>query len=666
MPKRPVALVFDPLSWKTSRSHDIERKILAGRGVELIVPDSPEERDRLMPEATVLVSAGLEAVSESDIASLSSCVGIVAALAGIDHIDTRAADRAGLVVRNVTVSTEEVADHAMALVLAATRHLPQYQAAVDRRDWRYLDLPGELGVRRLRGQVMGIVGPGRIGRAVAERAAAFGFEIVAAGRQPDGPGPRRVDLNELWSESDVIVVCAAATEETHHLIDRAAFSRMKRGVVLVNVARGSLIDESALVEALDSGIVRTAALDVRESEPPPSPDPLAGRPDVISTPHIGGASKEASRALREGTAAQVIDVLESTGHLERTAEPDDTVAGFHHLDEMEAVARTRLSANTYNYVAGGAGDESTIRHNRESLDRLRLLPRVMRNMNDVSLETTALGTKLAFPLLAAPSAVQRLAHPDGEIATARAVRDAGLAMVLSMNASTPVEEVAATGVDFMMQLYLSRDREHDRGIIERAEAAGARALVLTVDHAGMPVRLRELADPLVLPPEVKFAHLSEKRDTRGPDRDLTWDDIGWLRGISTIPVVVKGVLHPDDARLAVESGVDGVIVSNHGGRQLEGVVSSYEMLQSVLEAVDGRVDVLVDGGIRSGADLLKALALGARAALVGRPIWWGLAAAGEKGVSRVFEILRRDLDAAVRLCGVTDIGSVGPHLLKST
>lgn len=678
MSDTPIALVFDPLSWVTEITHDIERAALAERGVKLIVPDSTEERDGLMGEATILISAGIEAVSEEDIASLSTCVGIVVALAGMEHIDLAAAEAAGIPVMNVTVSTDEVADHAMALVLSAVRHLPEFTAAAAQRPWRSLDLPTELGVRRLRGQVMGIVGPGRIGRAVGRRARAFGFETIASRRSatgshpgtvsPDMDGLELVEFDELCERSDVIVVCATANESTQHLLGHDAFARMKPGVVVVNVARGSLIDEGALADALDGGIVRMAALDVRETEPPePGSDRLGGHPSVLQTPHVAGGCLEGRVDLRRATAQQAIRFLEEAGRLSpeapETADAPIDVEQFHYLDEMEEVARTRLPEATYGYVAGGAGFESTVKRNRESLDDLLFRPRVMQEMENISMGTNVLGTDVSMPLIVAPSAVQRMAHPDGELATARAVKAAGLAMILSMNSSTTVEDVAAQGVDFMMQLYVSRDREHMRGIIERAENAGARALVLTVDHAGMPVRLRELRRPLVVPPEVKFVHLAEDPTKRGLNRDLTWTDVGWLRSISSLPVVLKGVLHPEDARIAVENGVDGLIVSNHGGRQLESVVSAYDMIESILEVVDGRTEVLVDGGIRSGTDVLKAAALGARAAMIGRPIWWGLATAGQAGVSRVLEIIRRDLDAAMRLCGVRDVASIPPNLI---
>ena len=339
------------------------------------------------------------------------------------------------------------------------------------------------------------------------------------------------------------------------------------------------------------------------------------------------------------------------------------MAGFHHVDEFEPVARRRLPESTFGYVAGGAGLERSVQRNRESLDALRLVPRVLRDVREVDPSISLLGKKSRFPLLVAPSAVQRLAHPDGELATARAVRAAGLTMILSMNASTTMEEVGAEGAQFWMQLYFSPDRGHMEAVVHRAEEAGAGALCITVDHAGMPTRIRELHRPLVVPPEVQFVHLDSDPAKRSIDRSLTWEVIDWLREVSTLPIVLKGVLHPEDGRRAAEIGVDAVIVSNHGGRQLDGTVSPYDVLVPFLEAVDGRMEVYADGGIRSGTDLLKVLALGAHAGLIGRPIWWGLAAGGEAGVARVLELVTTEFTETMRLCGTAEVAAIDRELL---
>ncbi|MFP5331394.1 MAG: alpha-hydroxy acid oxidase [Acidimicrobiia bacterium] len=345
--------------------------------------------------------------------------------------------------------------------------------------------------------------------------------------------------------------------------------------------------------------------------------------------------------------------------------PTVDVSSLHHVDEFEAIARSVLPPDIYGYVAGGAGTERTVARNRLALDRMLLLPRVMRDMRTIDTRTTVLGSTVDHPLLLAPSAMQRLAHPEGEIATARAARDRGLVMVLSMNSSTTVEEVCAVGSECWMQLYVSNDRGHVETIVERAVGAGVRALCVTVDHAGMPTRLRELERPLVIPPDLHFVHLAADLSGRGVDRSFDWKSLDWLRGISDIPIVLKGVLHPEDARIAVDSGVDGIVVSNHGGRQLDGAVAPYDVLPAVLDIVGDSAEVYADGGIRSGSDLLKVLALGARAGLIGRPVWWGLATAGEEGVGRVLDIILDDFTEAMRLCGVRDIHEVSRDLLWS-
>lgn len=679
MSDRPLAVVYDPLSRVTDFSYDIEEALLAERGVDLIVARDVEDANKHLPEARIVISSGLESIGAEQIKRMSSCLGIVAAQAGLDHIDINAAADAGIEVVNVHASTEEVADHALALTLAALRRIVDFHHAADRREWDSLNVANRQDLRRLRGQVMGIIGPGRIGSAVAARAQAFGFRLIATGRRrrpaphpgtvgPDHPEAiAHVPLEELLTVSDVIVVCADANPSSVRLLGPDAFRRMKPGVVIVNVARGSLIDESALADALDRGVVSMAALDVRDPEPPdPGRDRLTGHPRVIQTPHVGGASDGSAEDLHRLTAEQVLEILEHHGLVEPTGPLDvqeTDLSAIHHLDQLEGIAKEKLSPATFGYVAGGAGQERAVRNNRDGLDRISIVPRVMRDVADVSTTTTVLGSTTSYPLIVAPSAVQRLSHPDGELATACATRDAGLTMVLSMNASTTMEDVSATGVDYWMQLYVSPDRGHMRGIVERASDAGAKALCITVDHAGMPTRLRELHRPLVVPPDVQFVHLDPDPSKRGIDRTVDWGVVEWMRGVSDLPLLLKGVLHPEDGRLAAEAGVDGVIVSNHGGRQLDGAVSAYDVLIPLLEAVDGRAEVFADGGIRSGNDLFKVLALGARAGLIGRPVWWGLTAAGRQGVTRVLELLTTEFEETMRLCGARTLDEIDRDML---
>ncbi len=335
--------------------------------------------------------------------------------------------------------------------------------------------------------------------------------------------------------------------------------------------------------------------------------------------------------------------------------------------EAERRARDVLDPVHFDFLAGGAGAERTLTDNEAAFARRRLLPRVLRGPGGVDLATTLLGTTLRSPVLVAPTAFHRLAHPDGEVATAAGVAAAGSLLTLSMMATTAVEQVTAVGAPVWFQLYVQPDRDLTVRLVRRAEAAGCRALVLTVDS---PVRGRHTRDArhgfTDLPPGMACENL------RGPDgavRDLVVDpDLGWdavdrLREVTTLPVVLKGVLHPEDARLAVEHGVDGVVVSNHGGRQLDGAVSTLDALPGVVAAVGRRVPVLLDGGVRSGGDALVALALGADAVMLGRPVLWGLALAGADGVRAHLEAVADELAHAMALVGAHRPDELTPDLV---
>lgn len=307
------------------------------------------------------------------------------------------------------------------------------------------------------------------------------------------------------------------------------------------------------------------------------------------------------------------------------------------------------------FFDGGAGQERTLRANLAAFERLRVVPRVLRATGDRDLRTTLFGLELATPVLVAPTAFHKLAHPDGEAATARGTAEAGSLMVVSMAATMGVEEIAASGGPLWFQLYPQPDLAFTEAVIKRAEAAGCRALVVTADSPVFGRRERDLRNGFLdLPAGLACQNL---RDDTGVvrsiamDATLGWDRIGWLRGVTGLPIVLKGVLHPADARLAVEHGVDGVIVSNHGGRQLDGAVATIDALPAVADAVDGRVPVLLDGGIRRGIDVLIALALGATAVLVGRPVVHALAAGGAVGVRNELRNLTAELDHAMALAG---------------
>jgi isopentenyl diphosphate isomerase/L-lactate dehydrogenase-like FMN-dependent dehydrogenase len=339
-----------------------------------------------------------------------------------------------------------------------------------------------------------------------------------------------------------------------------------------------------------------------------------------------------------------------------------------NVDDYAEAARQRLDPGPYGYVVGGAGDEHTLRANTAAYGRWELRPRVLVDVGSISTATTVLGTEVALPLLIAPTAFQRLCHPDGEVALARAAASAGTVMTLSTLASvTPAElEAGAPGGPKWLQLYWSRDRGFTQELVEAAAEAGFTALMLTVDLPVAGRRERDARAGFALPDDLPLPNIPlalRREDFHSAlgavvDDTLTWRDLEWLRSVCPLPLAVKGILTREDALLAAEHGANAVVVSNHGGRQLDGVPASLDALPEVVEEVGERVEVLVDGGIRRGTDVLKALALGAKAALTGRAVLWGLAADGEQGAARVLELLRRELETGLKLLGCTSPAEV--------
>jgi isopentenyl diphosphate isomerase/L-lactate dehydrogenase-like FMN-dependent dehydrogenase len=324
--------------------------------------------------------------------------------------------------------------------------------------------------------------------------------------------------------------------------------------------------------------------------------------------------------------------------------------------DYEAAAAERLEPGAYGYYAGGAGDEVTLRDNVAAYGRWLLRPRVLVDVEVCSTATTVLGQELSMPIVVAPVAFQRVAHPDGEVAMARAAQAAGTAMCLSTLATSTAAEVAATGATRWFQLYVFRDEAVTRDLVAQAVDNGFGALVLTVDTPVLGRRERDHRTGFTIPPDVAVAALGGGGVT--PQQafalmspSITWHDVERLAASVNLPVLVKGILTAEDARLACEHGAAGVIVSNHGGRQLDGVAATIDALPEVVEAVGGKGEVLVDGGIRRGADVVKALALGARAVLVGRAPLWGLAVDGDAGARSVLELLRDELRLALQLVG---------------
>src|SRR5215218_9247581 len=350
-----------------------------------------------------------------------------------------------------------------------------------------------------------------------------------------------------------------------------------------------------------------------------------------------------------------------------------------NLHEYEALARDLLSPMALGYVSGGSCDEVTLRANRAAFDRWRLLPRVMRGLREASTATTVLGQEVALPVLIAPSGLHRLAHDDGELATIRGSHRAGTIYTMSTASTVPMDIISQEGAPWWFQLYLFSDRGISRDLVEQAAAAGASALVVTVDVPLLGRREADERNRFSLPDGLVMANLQTPKHMLIPATDggsglatyigavwetaLTWDDLDWLASLSSLPVIPKGILHPDDAARAFDHGARAVIVSNHGGRQLDSAVASLDALPAVVEAVAGRGEVLLDGGIRRGADVIKALAFGARAVLVGRPVLWGLAAGGRDGVAAALALLRRELDLAMALCGCPDVASITRDLV---
>jgi len=334
-----------------------------------------------------------------------------------------------------------------------------------------------------------------------------------------------------------------------------------------------------------------------------------------------------------------------------------------NVRDFERLAAERLDEGARGYYAGGAGDELTLQDNVEAFRRRRLRPRMLVDVEACTTATTVLGQDVSMPLLVAPVAFQRVAHPDGEVAMARAAKAAGTIMCLSTLATATPAEVAATGAPLWFQLYVFRDEGVTRELIAQARDGGFRALVLTIDAPVRGNRERDVRSAFTIPDDIRIAPLGRggitpKQVFDDISASLTWHDLERICSESGLPLLVKGVLTAEDAELACRHGASGIVVSNHGGRQLDGVPATLDVLEEVVEAVDGRVEVLVDGGVRRGTDVIKALALGAQAVLAGRAVLWGLAADGEAGARRVLELLQAEILGALQLVGCTSPAAV--------
>ena len=351
-----------------------------------------------------------------------------------------------------------------------------------------------------------------------------------------------------------------------------------------------------------------------------------------------------------------------------------------NLFDYERAAAARTPRLAWDYYRSGANDEVTLRENRAAFDRIALHYKVLVDVSRRSSKTTVLGHEVALPALVAPTAFHRLAHPDGELASVRAAGAAGTVFILSTLSNTRVEDVvAAASGPVWFQLYVYRDRAVTEALVRRVEAAGVQALVLTVDAPLLGSRERDLRNRFRLPADLRIENLLpeglEELPARGGsglaayfaellDPSLSWKDLEWLAKITKLPIVIKGLVRADDALRAAEHGARAVVISNHGGRQLDTSPATIDVLPAIRAAVGERVEVLLDGGVRRGTDIVKAVALGARAVLIGRPILWGLAVNGEAGARRVLRILASELDLALALCGATSVTELGPDLIS--
>jgi len=357
------------------------------------------------------------------------------------------------------------------------------------------------------------------------------------------------------------------------------------------------------------------------------------------------------------------------------------------IEDLESLAKSMLTEEAYGYIAGAAGSEVTMDANQRAFDQWRIVPRMLCDVAERDLSVELFGTTLTAPLVMAPIGVQSLAHPSGEVETARAARQLNLPFCYSSASTQTPEDVAAVAGDSpkWFQLYWPRDREITRSFVQRAEAAGYTALVVTLDTRMLAWRERDLN--LAFLPFLKAEgiglYLSDpvfrSRLEKPPEEDMetaimtwaggfsdlshTWEDIAYLKECTSLPIVLKGILHPDDAKLAIQHGADGIIVSNHGGRQVDGSIGALDALPDVVTATAGEVPVLFDSGIRRGADVFKALALGAKAVLVGRPFMWGLAVDGADGVREVVQRILADFDITMTLCGCRELSEVTPEML---
>lgn len=349
------------------------------------------------------------------------------------------------------------------------------------------------------------------------------------------------------------------------------------------------------------------------------------------------------------------------------------------ISDFEVIAKEKLTQMAYDYYSSGANDEITLKENCDAYRKICLKYRVLVDVSNRDLSTEIFGSKISMPVMIAPTAFHRMAHDEGEVAVARAAGAAGTIMILSTLSNSAVEDVVkASAGTVWFQLYVFKDREITKDLIKSAEAAGCKAIVLTVDAPLLGTRERDVKNKFNLPEGITVKNLESvfKENlvtgndsglsgyvSQHLDASLNWNDIAWLKSVTNLPLVIKGISCKEDAILSVEHGADGIVVSNHGGRQLDTCRATINVLPEVADAVHGKIEILIDGGVRRGTDVLKALALGAKAVLIGRPVIWGLAVDGENGVTAVLEIFRKEFDLAMALCGCDSLKKITKDLV---
>ena len=340
-----------------------------------------------------------------------------------------------------------------------------------------------------------------------------------------------------------------------------------------------------------------------------------------------------------------------------------------NLFDFEKMAEGKMTKMAYEFVASGAADEFTVKWNREALDRLKIQTRVLNDVTKLDTKVSLFGMEMPYPIMIAPTAFHRLMHPEGELATARGAAAASTTYVVSSFTTTPIEEIAKVATKpLWFQLYVVDDRNFVKDLVQKVEAQGCRALCVTVDTPVSGSRDRQRKAKFKLPDDLKPPYMidtafASKGQALAFKKSLTWDDIEWLRSLTKLPVLLKGILNPDDAEKAIQVGASGIMVSNHSGRNLDTVPATIEVLPQIVKRVNKRIPVLMDGGIRRGTDVLKAMALGASAVLVGKPICFGLACGGSEGVAKVLTILQKEFEFAMALSGRSSIKSIDQSLI---